>query len=199
MIDNTHSDEAYLDGAYLEGGFGDPARDAARAFRAALDAMARPGTLTKMSGVAAPSPCSQAAAALLLTLCDDTTPIFLAPSHDNDALRGWITFHTRAPMVGPSHAMFALGTWDALQPVGQFQIGTPEYPDRSATLIVERDALSTVGATLRGPGIQDKAALSLPETAAFQKNRRKFPLGFDCYFTCGDQLAGLPRSTIVED
>lgn len=188
-----------MENAYLDGGFADPARDAARAFRAALDALARPGTITGVAGASAPAPCSAAAAALLLTLCDDTTPIFVASSHDTEAIRSWITFHTGAPMMGPGHAMFALGTWDALQPVDQFKIGTPEYPDRSATLIVEMDALSPEGATLRGPGIKSTASLSLPETAAFQTNRQKFPLGFDCYFTSGDRLAGLPRSTIVED
>jgi len=183
---------------HLEGGFADPAREAARAFRAALDTMAKPGTIATVTGGEAPAPCSVAAAVLILTLCDDTTPIYLAPSHDTDDLRAWVTFHTGAPFIGPEHAMFALGSWDALQPVSRFSIGTSEYPDRAATLIVEMEALAAEGATLRGPGIKEAAALSLPEHAAFQSNRRQFPLGFDCYFTCGDRLAGLPRSTIVE-
>jgi len=183
---------------HLEGGFADPAREAARAFRAALDVMAMPGKLATVTGGAAPAPCSQAAAVLLLTLCDDTTPIYLAPSHDSEDLRAWITFHCAAPFTGPEHAVFALGTWDGLQPISRFSVGTSEYPDRAATLIVEMAALAAEGASLRGPGIKDSGALSLPEVAAFQANRSKFPLGFDCYFTCGDRLAGLPRSTIVE-
>ena len=183
---------------YLEGGFTDPARDAARAFRAALQAMARPGRIGTVAGVAPPAPCSVAAGALILTLCDTTTPLHLAPSHDDEALRGWITFHTGAPFVGPERAMFALGTWDALHPVTRFSPGTAEYPDRSATLIVELDRLGPDGATLTGPGIETQAHLSLPEVAAFQQNRRRFPLGFDTYLTCGDRLAGLPRSTHVE-
>jgi alpha-D-ribose 1-methylphosphonate 5-triphosphate synthase subunit PhnH len=136
---------------------------------------------------------------LLLTLCDNTTPLHLSPSHDSDAMRAWVTFHTGAPLTGADEAMFALGTWDSFQPVGRFRIGTPEYPDRSATLIVELAELSSDGPVLRGPGIADVVPLSLPETAAFRANRRHFPLGFDCYFTCEDRLAGLPRSTIVED
>jgi alpha-D-ribose 1-methylphosphonate 5-triphosphate synthase subunit PhnH len=183
---------------YLDGGFADPARDAAHAFRAALQAMARPGRIETVAGVAPPAPCSVAAGALILTLCDTTTPIYLAPSHDTDALRGWITFHTGAPFIGPEHAMFALGTWDALRPVTRFSPGTAEYPDRSATLIVEVDRLASEGATLTGPGIESTAQLSLPEVAAFQVNRRRFPLGFDTYLTCGDRLAGLPRRTKVE-
>ncbi|MDP1577127.1 MAG: phosphonate C-P lyase system protein PhnH, partial [Cypionkella sp.] len=33
---------------------------------------------------------------------------------------------------------------------------------------------------------------------AFQANRALFPLGFDCFFTCGTKVAALPRSTYVE-
>ena len=184
--------------AQLDGGFADLSRDAAHAFRAALQAMARPGRIETMAGAAPPAPCSVAAGALILTLCDSTTPLYLAPGHDDAGLRQWIAFHTGAPIVGPEAAIFALGTWAALAPVSRFAIGTPAYPDRAATLIVEMAELSGVGAVLTGPGIKGQAQLSLPEIAAFRDNRRRFPLGFDCYFTCGDRLAGLPRSTQVE-
>lgn len=181
------------------GGFVDAPRDAALAFRAALQAMARPGRIETVTGAVPPAPASTAAGALLLTLCDPETGVYLAGDHDTPDLRQWITFHCGAPLVGPAQADFALGTWDALQPVGAFRIGTAEYPDRSATLIVEVERLEPAGARLTGPGIQKEAALSLPEIAAFQANRARFPLGFDCYFTCGDRLAGLPRSTNVTE
>jgi len=187
-----------MSATHLEGGFADAARDAAHAFRAALQALARPGRIETITGAVPPAPCSPAAGALILTLCDTTTPLHLAPSHDDEALRGWITFHTGAPFVAAEQAMFALGTWEALQPLSRFSIGTAEYPDRAATLIVELALLENDGATLTGPGIETTARLSLPETAAFQRNRRRFPLGFDTYLTCGDRLAGLPRSTRVE-
>lgn len=183
----------------LDGGFYDPARGAAFAFRAALDAMARPGTIATISGAVAPAPCSSAAASLLLMLCDPTTPLHLAPSHDNDALRGWITFQTGAPLCDATEAMFGLGTWDALIPLDRFSAGTPEYPDRAATLIVEMPELAQAGAVLSGPGIETSAQLNLPEIAAFQRNRANFPLGLDFFFTCGDRVAGLPRSTRVKE
>lgn len=188
-----------MDTQHLDGGFADPAREGAQAFRAALTVLSRPGRIESLHGAAPPAPCSPAAGALLLTLCDTTTGLFLAPSHDTDAVRGWITFHVGSPFVGPERAMFALGTWEALGPVSRYAIGTPEYPDRGATLIAEVERLEPEGALLTGPGIKDSARLSLPEIAAFQANRRHFPLGFDCYFTCGDRLAGLPRSTRVEE
>ena len=182
----------------LVGGFANPAIDSAKAFRAALSALARPGRIESVEGAAAPAPVSPAAAALLLTLCDGETPLFLAPGHDGQDMRDWVAFHIGAPIVAASEAQFVLGHWDALVPLSDFAIGTPEYPDRSATLIIDLDELSAEGARLTGPGIADAAHLSLPETQAFQANRALFPLGQDFYFTCGDRLAGLPRSTHVE-
>lgn len=181
----------------LSGGFTSPAQDAAHAFRAVMNAMARPGQIQTIAGANPPAPLSVAAGCVLLTLCDTDTPVYLAGSADNDAMRAWLAFHTGAPLTGPEAAMFALGTWKALMPLSAYPIGTPSYPDRSATLIVECPDLTATGATLRGPGIKSEAALSLPETAAFQSNRARFPLGLDFIFTCGDRLAALPRSTEV--
>ncbi len=182
--------------AHLEGGFAHPAPQAATAFRAIMSAMARPGRIEAVSGATPPAPLSPAAGAVLLTLCDADTPVHLAGDADCAPVRDWIRFHLGAPLTGPDRAMFAVGRWDAL-PLNRFAIGTSEYPDRSATLIVETDRLDAEGATLRGPGIRDTATLSLPETDAFRANRALFPLGLDFVFTCGDRLAALPRTTEV--
>ena len=189
-----------VDGAdALSGGFADPPIDAARAFRACLDVMARPGRIAELGGAVPPAPLSVAAGTLALTLLDGTTPVHLAGAHDTAAVREWITFHIGAPFAGAAEAAFAFGTWDALTPVDRFAIGTPEYPDRACTLIVECNALEPRGARLSGPGIKDEAFLSLPEVAPFRANRALFPLGFDAFLTAGTRIAGLPRSTIVED
>lgn len=183
----------------LSGGFDAPAVQSATAFRAAMTVMARPGRIETVGGAFAPAPVSPAAAVLLLTLCDAETPLFLAGGHDCDAVRAWLAFHCGAPVVTHrAEAMFALGRWEALAPVADFPAGTAEYPDRAATLIAEVDALTPDGACLRGPGIEDAARLSLPELAAFRTNNARFPLGFDTFLTCGNRLAGLPRSTRVE-
>ena len=185
------------DAATLTGGFADAPVDASHAFRAAMNAMARPGTIHAISGGQAPAPVSPAAATLLLTLCDGETPLHLAGAHDCPAVRAWVTFHTGAPLVGPEAAMFALGTWAALQPVDAFAIGTPDYPDRSATLIVDGAELASTGSTLTGPGIRDSIGFALPDPAVFARNAARFPLGWDCYFTSGAHLAALPRSTRI--
>ena len=183
----------------LIGGFTDSPVQASHAFRAALNALSRPGQIETLHGATAPSPLSSAAATLAMTLFDVTTPVHLAGAHDIPAVRDWITFHTGAPLVNADAASFAIGTWAALQPISRFAIGLPDYPDRAATLIVEMPILSAEGTRLTGPGIETEAFLPLPETAAFIANRALFPLGFDCFFTAGAQVAGLPRSTFVED
>ena len=189
-----------MNDAVMTGGFADPSIQSAQAFRAAMMAMARPGDILTVAGAQAPAGVSVAASVLLLVLCDPQTPVWLAASHDSDELRRWIAFHTGAPVVDQrGDAVFALGVWDNLVPLRDYRIGTVEYPDRSATLIVEMGALRAEGAVLRGPGIADAAGLNLPEVAAFQANRALFPLGLDFFFTYGDRLAALPRSTVVHD
>jgi len=183
----------------LIGGFTDAPVQASHAFRAALNALSRPGQIETLHGATAPAPLSSAAATLAMTLFDVTTPVHLAGAHDVPALRDWITFHTGASLVNADAASFAIGNWTALQPISRFAIGLPDYPDRAVTLIVELLTLGAEGARLTGPGIETEAFLSLPETEAFKANRALFPLGFDCFFTAGAQVAGLPRSTFVED
>ncbi len=181
----------------LTGGFTSPAPQAARAFRLALMALSRPGRIETVSGATGPAPLSAAAATLLLVLADRDTPIFLGAGHDGTDVREWIAFHIGAPLVPPEAAMLAVGTWPDL-PLSRFPIGLPDYPDRSATLIVESPAISAEGPRLTGPGIAGEARLSLPEVNAFRANRMLYPQGLDFFFTAGDRLAALPRSTQVE-
>lgn len=180
----------------LEGGFADVPVEASHAFRAIMTAMARPGDINRVTGATPPAPLSVAAGVVLLTLCDPETPVFLAASHDTPRVRDWITFHTGAPFTGAAAAMFAVGTWDVL-PLADFSRGTADYPDRSATVIVEMEQLRPVGATLRGPGIKVEAFLSVPDPQVFQQNAKLFPLGLDFIFTSGDRLAAVPRTTRV--
>jgi alpha-D-ribose 1-methylphosphonate 5-triphosphate synthase subunit PhnH len=180
----------------LTGGFANAPVDSAHAFRAVMTAMARPGQIETVRGAQPPAPLSVATGVLILTLCDPETGVYLAGAADTQAVRDWITFHAGAPIVSADRCDFAIGSWGDLAPLGAYRIGTSEYPDRSATLVVESPSLGA-GAILRGPGVKDTATLNLPEIAAFQDNASRFPLGWDAYFCAGDQLAALPRSTKV--
>ncbi len=184
----------------LEGGFADPPVEAAHVFRAALQAMARPGTVHAVAGARPPAPLSPAAGALALMLADHDTGLWLAPSLAAGPVRDWLTFHTGAPVASRAEARFAFGRWAEMLPLADFPQGTPEYPDRSATLVVEVDGLDAepgAGHRLTGPGIRDEAWLTVPDAAALAANRRRFPLGLDLFLTCGDRLAALPRTVRI--
>ena len=183
--------------AALEGGFTDAPRDAAFAFRALMTAMARPGSIKELGGARPPAPLSEAAGTLLLTLTDPDTPLYLAGAADTQDVRDWVAFHTGAPLTGPVDCTFAVGTWEEVLPLADYPVGTPEYPDRSATLIVEVPELENAGSRLTGPGIRDSAELALPDPLAFARNAAQFPLGLDFYFTSGARIAALPRSTRI--
>jgi alpha-D-ribose 1-methylphosphonate 5-triphosphate synthase subunit PhnH len=185
----------------LTGGFADAPREAAIGFRAVMQAMARPGTIHRLGGAKPPLPLSVAAGVVLLTLCDPETPIFLGDSVKNQDVTSWISFHAGSPIVSPAAAMFALGRWDDFRQLHAFPVGSAEYPDRSATVIIEMDELGAIGegsCRLTGPGIKDHSSLCLPDPATFQSNSALFPLGLDFILTAGDCVAALPRSTKIE-
>ncbi|MGB0498553.1 MAG: phosphonate C-P lyase system protein PhnH [Rubricella sp.] len=184
-------------GESLTGGFADAAPDAARAFRACLDAMARPGTIQDVAGPQPPAPLGIAAGIVALTLCDPETGVWLAPSVDTGAVREWLAFHTGARLAGPAHADFHFGTW-AEMPWDTAKIGTPDYPDRSATFVIETP-LSDAGATIAGPGIKETASIALPDTAILEANAKRFPLGIDLILTDGARLAAMPRTTRAQE
>ena len=186
-----------MDAISMQGGFADAPVDAAVAFRAALDAMSRPGVVHEVSGAEAPAPMSCAASVLALTLCDLDTPVWLGASLDVQAVRDWFRFHTGAPLADRADAVFAFGRWDELVPVTDFRIGSPEYPDRSATLIVETEGLGQTH-RLTGPGIQKHAMLTVPDAKVFRQNASLFPLGLDFFLCAGARLAAVPRTGQVE-
>jgi alpha-D-ribose 1-methylphosphonate 5-triphosphate synthase subunit PhnH len=189
----------------LAPGLADPVHHAQRCFRRVLEAMAHPGRICHVAGgLAAPPPFDQAAAAVLLTLCDVETPLFLSPEARPAA--SYLRFHCGAPIAAsPGEARFALVADAAsLPPLDAFALGSDEYPDRSTTLVLQVRALADDnGAALRGPGIRDRARLAVggidarfwAQRAALQQ---LFPRGLDILFTAGSQLAALPRSTLVE-
>lgn len=176
----------------MQPAFADPPADSARAFRSILQAMARPGTIHHIDAPAPPG-LSPAAAATLLVLADPTTPVWIRTGRD------WLVFHTGAPITeARADAAFAVGTWDDLLPLEDWPIGTPDYPDRSVTLIVDVPILDAPGSRLTGPGIESEAWLPLPDPAALAANAALYPLGFDLILTCGTRLAALPRSTRID-
>jgi alpha-D-ribose 1-methylphosphonate 5-triphosphate synthase subunit PhnH len=182
--------------------FADPVGDAQITFRAVLDAMARPGTLIQAGeGLTPPAPLAPAAGAVLLTLVDYDTALWLDPALE--AARGWIAFHCGTAFTDvPPCAAFALAL--ALPDLARLSSGTHEQPETAATLILQVGSLHEgTRYRLRGPGLRVTNTLSvrgLPDdfVAIWQRNRAGFPLGVDLVLCAGTTLAALPRSVTVE-
>lgn len=191
----------------LEGGFANPVLGAQVTFRALMDAMARPGTIRTAAGDATPPhPLGIAQGAVALTLADHDTPVWLSPALTNATTKGWIGFHTGAEIVASSaHARFAcLAAGEPIPDFHGFAAGSQDYPDRSATLVIELPSLNG-GPNLKasGPGIKDSTVIAPQGLPAdflrrWAANRAFFPLGLDIVFTAGTELMALPRSTDLQ-
>jgi alpha-D-ribose 1-methylphosphonate 5-triphosphate synthase subunit PhnH len=184
-------------------GLADPVHDAQHAFRVALDAMARPGTVHQLPGALPGLPLGAAMARLLLTLTDEDTPVWWqSPA---TPLRQWLRFHTGARAAGAtSDAAFAAVTEAAdLPELASFRAGSAAAPEFGCTLLIEVPSLAR-GPQMQahGPGIRERVTLAvagLPEGfwAEWQQSHAGFPQGVDIFFTCGEQVLGLPRTTRI--
>lgn len=189
-------------------GFAAPALDSQAMFRTVLEAMAHPGrVLTTPPVLPAPPVALHAPThALALTLLDLETTVWLDAGLRRPALLETLRFQCGCRIVEePERAGFALiGDPLAMPPLEAFALGTPEYPDRSTTLILQVEALRNDGdLTLRGPGIENSARLGVAGLGPgfwgqWAANHALFPQGVDLVLTTADQLAALPRSIAVE-
>lgn len=193
-----------------QAGLADPVQDAQAIFRTILAALSEPGRVFDVTATVPTSGLGigPAALAVVLSLTDGDTPLWIGDSDVGDrgvgdrceALAAHLRFHTGAPIVADrGAAQFALlkgGDWR----LDQFNPGTEDFPDHSATLIIEVDALAEGGPlTLSGPGIPDHrhvtvAGLPADFSAQWHANHAQFPCGVDVILACGARLMGLPRT-----
>ena len=193
--------------AELPAGFADKVLSAQSTFRSVMDAMARPGSVQRITAAAgAPAPMMRGTAAIALTLFDHDTPLWLDPRISGTPhVTKWLKFHTGAPVIADSSiCSFALiGDACALPGFDRFAFGSNEYPDRSTTLILQVESL-TQGPTLelRGPGIDGSAVLqaTIRPTDLFERlaiNQALFPRGIDVVLVRDDTIVAIPRTTRV--
>ena len=189
-----------------EQAFSDTAVQSARAFRGIMQAMARPGVPVSLdAALEAPAPLNAASAAVALTLCDFQTPVWLSPALANDTVRSYFTFHTGAPIterVAEAHFAF-LSAGEERPPLTLFAQGTHEYPDRSATLVIQVQGFHGRSVVLEGPGIKQAVRFGAEGLAeefwsAMADNHARFPVGVDVIFAAHHSLAAVPRSTAVQ-
>ncbi len=197
----------HLDGSGLTAGLGDPVLDSQSVFRTILRAMSYPGRRQAVDlKVAAPAPLGHAAAAVCLTLMDAETQVWLDPEANTGAVRDYLRFHCGCPLSAePVAARFAvIAAPHAMPRLAAFDPGDDQYPDRSATLLVQVPSLDE-GRSVRatGPGIKrvtELAVAGLPDWFwdDWAANGLLFPTGVDVIFASGNALVGLPRSIRAE-
>jgi alpha-D-ribose 1-methylphosphonate 5-triphosphate synthase subunit PhnH len=187
----------------LAAGLSDNVHDTQQAFRLVLDALSRPGQPQALGAELPGVPLGGAMARLLLSLCDDETPVWW--QGEAKILQNWLRFHTGASVAADKNsASFAvIKQLDTDLALKDFALATAEFPERSSTLLIELPALSG-GQDLewRGPGIANVQRVSLQGLTAdfwlqWQTNQALFPQGVDIIFTCGNSVLGLPRTTRV--
>lgn len=189
-------------------GLADPVLNGQRIFRSVLEAMAHPGRVVTVAGpLDPPRPFYGTAIAVCLALVDRETPLWLDEAARLPELLDGLRFHCGCPIVDePRRARFALVV-DArtMPPLDAFDGGNDEYPDRSATLIVQVAALTAgAGTRLAGPGIAGEARLAVDGVAErfwgdLRANHARFPRGVDVILVAPGGLAALPRTTRVGD
>ena len=196
-------------------GFSQPALCSQSVFRHALGALSRPASLQileaagALQGMQPPQGAHPAAAALLLALLDQDCKLWLSAGFMHSDAAAWLRFHTGCAVV--SDLVEADFAWVAvaseLPPLSSFSQGSAEYPDQSATCIVQVDGLQTpapaLAWALSGPGVRGSAQLQVDGLGAeFLEQRRAsqlhFPCGVDFLLTHGHAFVGLPRSTHIQ-
>ena len=190
----------------IEAGFSNPVFQSQATFRALLSALSEPGLPCAIGvGLAPPAGLHAAAAAALLTLADYETPVWLPPALRDGAAGAWLRFHCGAALVErPAEAAFSvIEAADAAPLLSAFNPGTDQFPDRSATVIVQcADLAGGPGVSLAGPGISGSrrfAPMGLRPGFWTEVSAHAgfYPLGVDLILSHGATVAGLPRSTQV--
>ncbi|GAA3710743.1 phosphonate C-P lyase system protein PhnH [Oceanisphaera sediminis] len=190
--------------------FSDAIHDSQVCFRRLLKAMSEPGTRVELDRAGGFGSMNAGCVQTLLTLADSGTRLWLSPAlQQDDAVLDNIRFHVAAPLsANAAEADFAvlagadLAECDAL--LRALPVGSEEYPDNGATLLIETDSLDRgVEVTLSGPGIPDSRRICLgqvPEALVRFLSERDaaFPLGIDLILVCDRELVAIPRTTRVE-
>jgi alpha-D-ribose 1-methylphosphonate 5-triphosphate synthase subunit PhnH len=191
-----------------EPAFANPVHDAQRVFRSLMAAMARPGTVLRCAWPARDVGAMPAGlVSVALAMCDFDTRVWLdGPLSKDPGVRSFISFHTGARITEHcEETTFAfVSDGEALPRLDRFPPGTPDYPDRSATLVVAVSEIREDGEwLLGGPGVRPGTRLhARPLPAGFlawrATDHAAFPLGVDLVLIAGDSIVALPRSTAIQ-
>lgn len=190
--------------AVLKPAFSDPVTAAQACFRGLLDAMAHPGTFRDIAvEIDGPPGVDAATAALLLSLLDHETRLWLELGVRTEGAREFFAFHCGS-LGASSPALASFAVVDGTVSLGSFNAGTAERPDQSATVFVQVPGLEKgEPVRLSGPGIENHrtiapGGLDRDFWRFIQLNAALFPRGVDLVLVAGKRFCALPRTTRVE-
>lgn len=197
-------------------GLADPVHGAQQVFRHLLAAQSHPGRIHTLpagllAGLEGPG-LGRAMAAVLLSLLDAETGVWLPQAWQAAGAGDWLRFHTgtrtgvplaSAPFAAADPAALAAEGRDAAGLWTLLPSGSDEVPQDGATLLLEVAGLAPAGAqalSLRGPGIADMQTLAaVGLDAGFWRARAAlaidYPRGVDLVLCCGSALVAIPRTT----
>lgn len=187
-------------------GFADPVQDSTQNFRVVMNAMAHPGKVYMLPALPeSPLPLYSATAAICLTLLDLETPLWLDRSASSAAVANYLKFHCGCPISPhPGAAAYAvIGDGRTTPELSCFHCGDANYPDSSATVIIQVESLSnSQGVRLKGPGIETEIRLHATGMSdvfwpGFMTNHEQFPLGVDVVLVTPVSICCLPRTVEV--
>lgn len=182
--------------------------DAQQHFRLLLDSMARPGKINTFpsSDIVPPAGLNQAATLTGFALLNVDTNYHIIGENRAD-IATYLLVNTAAQQVGIDMAdyIFLPGNYngDGLKDV---RVGTPVYPEDSATLIITVEAISSeviqnaLLISLKGPGVNGEATVFVkginPLLLNYIKEQNiEYPLGIDLIITDGqNNILCIPRS-----
>lgn len=153
-------------------GFHDASAGSQAVFRSALSALSHPGRVIELPRVSGlPLHGHAAAAVLLQALVDSDCTVWLSPSLAATDAAAWLRFHTGCSWAAsPAAARFLwVAEADDLPELAGLNAGTDEYPDQSATCVVEVSALGDQGAD----GAPEQSPEKSPEQPSKQSPKQR--------------------------
>ncbi|MGE6741823.1 phosphonate C-P lyase system protein PhnH [Allorhizobium pseudoryzae] len=174
-----------------------PVRNAAEAranatYDALMWALARPGTIRQLP--------ENDPFAVAEALVDRECRVFASDAGFAERIDA--TGACLASAAQADHAFLALDTPAGLAALSDVPTGSHLYPDEGATVFASATIGHGRGLRLSGPGIDGKVEIRIggipDEVWAIRSDRCLYPTGFELFLIDGDQVLGLPRSTMIE-
>jgi alpha-D-ribose 1-methylphosphonate 5-triphosphate synthase subunit PhnH len=112
------------------------------------------------------------AGAVISTLADADTPVWLDPSMAKTGVQsrlGGVSYRCACHILSVRGGFALVAAPQSLSSLNGFALGTQDYPDRSTTLILQVETLSKgVKLVLEGPGIDGRTSIAPdPDATAF--------------------------------